>query len=96
MVVNNHTIKPIDSETIISVAKKCGAVVTVEEHQTMGGCGSAVCEVLAQHWPVPVEMVGMPNTFGESGQPQELIEKYGMGQSSIKHAILRAFKRRIK
>lgn len=94
MVVNNHTIKPIDTDTIISAAKKCGAVVTLEEHQTMAGCGSAVCEVLAQHYPVPVEMVGMPNSFGESGQPDELIEKYGMGKSGVVDAIKKVMKRK--
>ncbi len=94
MVVNNHTIKPIDVNTIVEAAKKCGAVVTLEEHQTYAGCGSAVCEVLAQHQPVPVEMVGMPNTFGESGQPEELIEKYGMGKMAIIEAIKRVLKRK--
>jgi transketolase len=83
MVVNNHTIKPIDVETIVAAAKKCGAVVTLEEHQVMGGAGSAVCEVLAQHCPVPVEMVGVKDHFGESGEPEELIEKFGMGVGSI-------------
>lgn len=96
MVINNHTIKPIDIKTIVQAAQSCGAVVTVEEHQTMAGCGSAVCEVLAQHCPVPVEMVGMPNTFGESGQPQELIEKYGMDTFSIKEAIRRVLIRKSK
>ncbi|MBX9838233.1 MAG: transketolase family protein, partial [Silvanigrellaceae bacterium] len=96
MVVNNHTIKPIDSATIIEAAKKCGAVVTLEEHQTMGGCGSAVCEVLAQNYPVPVEMVGMPNTFGESGQPDELIKKYGMDKTAIIAAIKKVLKRKNK
>lgn len=94
MVVNNHTIKPIDSQTIISAAQKCGAVVTLEEHQTMAGCGSAVCEVLAQNYPVPVEMVGMQNTFGESGQPEELIEKFGMGKQGIIEAIKKVLKRK--
>jgi transketolase len=94
MVVNNHTIKPIDVESIVSAAKKCGAVVTLEEHQTMAGCGSAVCEVLAMNYPVPVEMVGMPNTFGESGKPEELIEKYGMGKNSVMDAIRRVLKRK--
>ncbi len=94
MVVNNHTIKPIDSQTIINVAKKCGAVVTVEEHQTMGGCGSAVCEVLAQNYPVPVEMVGMQNSFGESGKPEELIEKYGMGKYAIINKVKLVLKRK--
>jgi len=94
MVVNNHTIKPIDSDTIISAAKKCGAVVTLEEHQTMAGCGSAVCEVLAQNYPVPVEMVGMPNTFGESGEPNELIEKFGMGKTAVVAAVRKVLKRK--
>ncbi len=93
-VINNHTIKPIDVNTIVDSAKKCGAVITLEEHQTYGGCGSAVCEVLAQHYPVPVEMIGMPNTFGESGQPEELIEKYGMGKSSIIEAVKRVLVRK--
>lgn len=94
MVVNNHTIKPIDSETIIAAAKKCGAVVTIEEHQIMGGCGSAVCEVLAQNYPVPVEMLGMPNSFGESGQPEELIKKYGMDKDAIINAVKKVIKRK--
>jgi len=94
MVINNHTIKPIDTQTIVSAAKKCGAVVTLEEHQTMAGCGSAVCEVLALHCPVPVEMVGMPNTFGESGQPEELIEKFGMGKNAVMDAVRKVLSRK--
>lgn len=94
MVVNNHTIKPIDAPTIIAAAKTCGAVVTLEEHQTMAGCGSAVCEVLAMNYPVPVEMVGMPNTFGESGQPDELIKKYGMDKEAVVKAVRRVLKRK--
>ena len=96
MVVNNHTIKPIDVLTIVAAAKKCGAVVTLEEHQIMGGAGSAVCEVLAEHFPVPVEMVGMPDSFGESGQPEELIEKYGMGKDAIIRAVKKVIKRKEK
>lgn len=94
MVVNNHTIKPIDVDGLTKVAKTCGAVVTVEEHQVMGGCGSAVCEVLAQSFPVPVEMVGMQDSFGESGKPNELIEKYGMGIESIVLAAQKVIKRK--
>lgn len=94
MVVNNHTIKPIDAEAIVAAAQKCGAVVTLEEHQTMGGAGSAVCEVLAQHYPVPIEMVGVLDHFGESGEPDELIEKFGMGVSSIRAAIEKVLKRK--
>ncbi len=94
MVVNNHTIKPIDSETIIMAAKKCGAVVTLEEHQVMGGAGSAVAEVLAKNYPVPVEMLGVQDHFGESGQPNELIEKFGMGVGAIKEAVRKAVSRK--
>ncbi len=96
MVVNNHTIKPIDKETIISAAKTCGAVVTIEEHQIMGGCGSAVAEVLAMNYPVPIEMIGVDDHFGESGEPNELIEKYGMGKDSIKEAIKKVILRKQK
>ncbi len=94
MVVNNHTIKPIDTETIINAAKKCGAVVTLEEHQVMGGAGSAVCEVLAKNFPVPVEMVGVQDHFGESGEPEELIEKFGMGKERIIQAIKKVLSRK--
>jgi len=93
-VVNIQTIKPIDVATITEAAKKCGAVVTLEEHQISGGCGSAVCEVLAQHYPVPVEMVGMPNTFGESGQPDELLKKYGMDKTAVVEAVKRVLARK--
>lgn len=96
MVVNNHTIKPIDAETIVAAAQKCGAVVTLEEHQVMGGAGSAVCEVLAQHCPVPVAMVGVQDHFGESGEPEELIEKFGMGVGAIRAAIDNVLKRKGK
>ena len=94
MVINNHTIKPIDQKTIIAAAKKAGAVVTVEEHQVAGGMGSAVAEVLAQHHPVPIEFVGVHDRFGQSGIPQQLIEEYGMGVHSIMEAVLSAIERK--
>src|SRR3989344_64958 len=94
MVVNSHTIKPIDEKTIIEAVKKTGAVVTVEDHQIMGGMGSAVAEVLAKNYPVPQEFIGMRNSFGESGQPEELLEKYGMGVKDIKEAVKKALKRK--
>ena len=94
MVVNNHTIKPMDEKRITEVAKKCGAVVTVEEHQVMGGMGSAVAEVLAKKQPTPIEFIGMQDVFGESGPPKELIEKYGMGVKDIKAAVKRVIKRK--
>ncbi len=85
-VINNHTIKPIDKLTLASSAKKTGAVVTVEEHQINGGLGSAVAEVLVENYPVPMERIGMPDSFGESGKPEELLEKYGMSVKHIKEA----------
>lgn len=94
LVINNHTIKPIDVDTIVWAAKLTGAVVTLEEHQTMGGAGSAVVEVLSQHFPVPVEMVGMPNSFGESGEPSELLKKFGMDKDAIKGAVKNVLKRK--
>ena len=93
-VVNNHTVKPMDTAAIMKVASDCGAIVTVEEHQIMGGMGSAVAEVLAQNYPVPLEFVGMPNTFGESGQPEELLEKYGMSVKFIKEAVKKVILRK--
>lgn len=93
-VVDSHTIKPIDEKTIIRSAKKTGAVVTVEEHQVMGGMGSAVAEVLAKNYPVPMEIIGMPDKFGESGTPDELLKKYGMTAPSIIRAVKKVLKRK--
>ncbi|MDO8558414.1 MAG: transketolase C-terminal domain-containing protein [bacterium] len=94
MVVNNASIKPMDEEVITNAAKTCGAVVTVEEHQIMGGMGSRVAEILVQHHPVPMEFVGVHDRFGESGEPNELIEAFGMGVGSIKEAIKKVLKRK--
>jgi transketolase len=94
IVVNCHTIKPLDEEMIVAVAKKCGAVVTVEEHQIAGGMGSAVAEVLAKNYPVPMEFIGMPDSFGESGQPDELLEKYKMKSENILLAVKRVVARK--
>jgi transketolase len=94
MVVNCHTIKPIDEKKIIAVAERAGAVVTVEEHQVQGGLGGAVAEVLAKHCPTPIEFVGMQNTFGESGEPNALLEKYGLGKDSIMRAVKKVLRRK--
>lgn len=94
LVLNSHTIKPIDEKTIVALVKKIGAVVTVEEHQVSGGLGGAVAEVLAKHAPAPIEFIGMQNVFGESGTPAELIEKYGMGVKNIKEAVKKVVKRK--
>ena len=93
-VINSHTVKPLDVETILNSVKKTKAIVTVEEHQIMGGFGSAVAEVLAQNFPAPQEFVGVHNRFGESGEPDELIEAFGMGVKDIKAAVLRVIKRK--
>ncbi|HET8581122.1 MAG TPA: transketolase C-terminal domain-containing protein [Candidatus Paceibacterota bacterium] len=83
LVLNNHTIKPMDEAAVLAAAKKAGAVVTVEEHQIMGGMGSAVAELLAREHPVPVEFVGVHDVFGQSGKPDELIAHYGMDTPHI-------------
>ena len=93
-VLNNHTIKPMDVDSVVGVAKKTGAVVTLEEHQVMGGMGSAVCEILVKNSPVPVEMLGVQDSFGESGDSNELVEKFGMGIDSIKDAVSKVLKRK--
>ncbi len=94
MVLDSHTVKPLDEEKIIEAAKKCGAVVTVEEHQVMGGLGGAIAELLAKKLPTPMEFIGLQNTFGESGAPAELIEKYGMGVKDIKAAVKKVLRRK--
>ncbi|MHB1550375.1 MAG: transketolase family protein [Vulcanimicrobiaceae bacterium] len=93
-VVNNHTIKPMDEPAILAAARRCGTVVTVEEHQIHAGMGSRVAEILAQHYPVPIEFVGVRDRFGQSGDPVELIEHYGMGTAAIKEAVRAALKRK--
>jgi len=93
-VINNHTIKPMDEKIIIESAQKTGAVVTVEEHQVVGGMGSAVAEILAKNCPTPIEFIGVQDRFGESGEPDELIEKFGMGVESIKDAVKKVIDRK--
>ena len=93
-VMNLATIKPIDVEGIVTLARETKAIVTVEEHQVMGGMGSAVAEVLAQNFPVPVEFIGVQDKFGQSGTPVELIEHYGMDKNSIKEAVKNVLKRK--
>ncbi|HEV2260939.1 MAG TPA: transketolase C-terminal domain-containing protein [Candidatus Rubrimentiphilum sp.] len=94
LVMNNHTIKPMDEHAVVGAAAKCGAVVTVEEHQIFGGMGSRVAEILAHERPTPIEFVGVHDRFGQSGDPAELIEYYGMGSNSIEEAVLRALARK--
>jgi transketolase len=94
VVLNMHTIKPLDEKQIIEWAKKTGAVVTVEGHQIAGGLGGAVAEMLAMHSPVPMEFIGLRDTFGESGPPEALIAKYGMGVKDIVAAAKKAKRRK--
>lgn len=86
-VINNHTIKPIDALTLAKAAKETGAIVTVEEHQVNAGLGGAVAEALAKHYPVPMEFIGVQDTFGESGNTNDLYEKYGMSVDAIFKAV---------
>jgi transketolase len=83
IVLNLHTIKPLDADAIIEAAKKAGRVVTIEEHQAAGGMGSAVAELLSERYPVPVMRLGVQDLFGQSGEPDELIEHYGLATPRI-------------
>ncbi|WP_350345095.1 transketolase family protein [Proteinivorax tanatarense] len=93
-VINIHTIKPLDKELLISSATKTKAVVTAEEHNVMGGLGSAVSEVLSQNQATPMEMVGVNDTFGESGTPQSLLEKYGLTADVISDKVRKVIKKK--
>lgn len=93
-VIEIHTIKPLDEDILIKAAKETGAIVTIEEHSILGGLGSAVAELVTKRQPVPMEMIGILDTFAESGSYEELLDKYGMGVSNIVEATKRALKRK--
>lgn len=93
-VINIHTIKPIDAEAIIHSAKKTGAVVSAEEHNFLGGLGESVARVLATHHPTPQEFVATQDTFGESGTPEQLMEKYGLNNKAVERAVFKVIKRK--
>lgn len=93
-VINMHTIKPIDREAIIHAAQSSGAIVTAEEHQIAGGLGSAVAEVLAEEFPVPIEYVGVRDSYGQSGTPAELMKYYKLDSSAIQVAVHDVLKRK--
>jgi len=93
-VLNVATVKPLDVEALVSLAKTCGAIVTVEEHQIACGFGSAVSEVLAQNFPVPIEFIGVKNQFGQSGTPNELLEHYEIGEKHILSACKKVIGRK--
>jgi len=93
-VINIHTIKPIDKNIIIKAAQETEAIVTAEEHQIIGGLGSAVAEVVTNNYPAPVEFIGMNDSFGESGSPDELLIKYKMKAENIIDAVKKVLKRK--
>lgn len=94
MVINNHTIKPLDNETIIEAAKLTNCVVTAEEHQLAGGMGSAVAELLAQNYNVPMGMIGVNDRFGESGDPEILMEEFSLTSDAIVEKVKETLKRK--
>lgn len=86
-VYDNHTVKPLDTETILTAAQGTRCIVTAEEHQKTGGMGSAVAEFLAEHHPVPMRILGVDNSFGQSGTPEELYGYYGLKSENIINAV---------
>jgi transketolase len=86
-VINCSTIKPLDKKTILEAASECGAIVTIEEHQVNGGLGGAVAELVSQNFAVPIKILGIEDHYGESGDPNELLEKFGLTKEAIVKAI---------
>jgi len=86
LVVHSATVKPLDEEAILEAARRTKCVITVEEHQVNGGFGSAIAELLGERYPILMKRLGINDEFGQSGDPEELIEHYGLGASSIRHA----------
>lgn len=95
LVINNPTTKPLDEQTLIRSAKIAGAVVSVEEHQVNGGLGGALSELFAKNYPVPMEFIGMQDTFGESGEPDELLTHFGLKSKNIVEAIMKVIARKV-
>ncbi len=95
-VINCPSIKPLDEATIITAAKDCGAIVTVEEAQAAGGLGSVICELLSSVHPVPIERIGLQDDFGQSGTPRELLEHYHLTAPWIAKAVQKVMKRKVK
>jgi len=93
-VVNIHTIKPLDRDAILASAKKTGCVVTAEEHQMNGGLGDSIAQLLSRELPTPMEFVAVDDSFGESGTPDQLLEKYGLTATAIADAAVRAMSRK--
>ena len=85
--INNSAIKPLDKKTVLEWAKKSKAIITLEEHQIAGGMGSAIAEFLSENHPIPIHFMGINDTFGESGEAEELIQKYKLGKKAIKEKV---------
>jgi transketolase len=95
-VINIHTIKPLDEEAILDSVSKTRCVVSAEEHNRIGGLGDAISQVLSKNLPVPMEYIAVNDTFGESGKPEELLEKYGLGTAHIEQAVQRVITKKSK
>ncbi len=93
-VINIHTIKPLDEEAILTSAAKTRCIVTAEEHQIIGGLGSVVAQLLARQMPLPIEFVGVNDSFGESGTPDALMKKYGLKAENIVEAVQKVLSRK--
>lgn len=93
-VINIHTVKPLDDKTILDSVKKTNAVVTVEEHQAAAGFGGAVAEMLGKNYPIPMEFIGVKDRFGESGEPEELLDAFGLSHPHIIKAVQKVLKRK--
>jgi transketolase len=93
-VINIHTIKPLDQEAVIKSIQKTGCAVTAEEHNVIGGLGDSIAQVATKHFPIPIEMVGTQDTFGESGKPAELLKKYGLESENIVAAVEKVISRK--
>ena len=93
-VINVHTIKPLDNETILDSLSKTRCAVICEEHQINGGLGDAIAHICSQSLPIPLEFVAVMDTFGESGKPEELLNKYGLGVGNILEKAAKALKRK--
>ncbi len=92
--INIHTIKPLDEEAILDSVRKTRCVVTAEEHQIAGGMGESIAQLLARRMPVPMEFVGVNDQFGQSGKPEELLDKYGMSAAHVADAVNRVLRRK--
>jgi transketolase len=93
-IINIHTIKPLDAQAILASARKTGCVVTAEEHQMNGGLGDSIAQLLAREEPLPLEMVAVHDSFGESGTPDQLMEKYNLNEAAIVKAVEAVMKRK--